>query len=76
MKMKKIHIQIDKLVNFEIVLFADFEEASEANVKAKANLRPEIHLANVTKRIKLIYAEELKKPMDKTLHFKKEDYLG
>ena len=53
-----------------IKTFSSFEEASEADAKAKAKLSPEQHLMNVTKRIKAMYAEELKQPMDKTLKFR------
>ncbi|MGN6801669.1 MAG: hypothetical protein ACTHJN_07180 [Ginsengibacter sp.] len=52
--------------------FSSFEEANEDDAKAKARLSPEQHLANVTKRIKEMYADELKKPMDKTLKFRND----
>ncbi|MBX2920754.1 MAG: hypothetical protein KF746_01080 [Chitinophagaceae bacterium] len=52
--------------------FNTFEGAAEADAKAKANLPPEQHIANVTQRIKEIYADELKKPMDKNLKFRND----
>ncbi|MBS1736627.1 MAG: hypothetical protein JSS98_08520 [Bacteroidetes bacterium] len=52
--------------------FDSFNEASEADAKAKANLSPEQHILNVTQRIKEMYAEELKKPMDKNLKFRND----
>jgi len=53
-------------------IFHSFEEADEANAKTKANLSPEQHIMNVTKRIKEMYADELKKPMDKNLKFRND----
>ena len=50
--------------------FSSFEEANEADAKAKAKLSAEQHLRNVTERLKARYAEELKQPMDKTLKFR------
>jgi hypothetical protein len=52
--------------------FTSFNEANEADAKAKANTSPEQHLANVTERIKQTYADELKTPMDKTLKFRND----
>ena len=52
--------------------FNSHEEANEADAKARAEISPEQHLANATQMIKAMYAEELKKPMDKTLHFRKD----
>lgn len=52
--------------------FDTFEDAAEADAKAKASLPPEQHIANVTKRLKEIYADELKKPMDKNLKFRND----
>lgn len=57
-------------MNKKITFFNSFEEANEADAKARALLTPLQHLQNVTERIKMMYAEELKKPMDKTLKFK------
>lgn len=53
-----------------IKIFSSFEEANEDDAKAKAKLSPQQHLRNVTERIKVMYAEELKQPMDKTLKFR------
>lgn len=50
--------------------FASFEEADEENAKFMAGLSPREHLLNATERIKRIYQEELKKPMDKKLKFR------
>ncbi|MFT4018303.1 MAG: HNH endonuclease domain-containing protein [Agriterribacter sp.] len=55
-----------------IKTFDSFEDAAEADAKAKASLPPEQHIANVTKRLKEIYADELKKPMDKNLKFRND----
>lgn len=52
--------------------FSSHEEANEATAKEKATIPPEQHLANTTARIKDIYANELKNPMDKTLKFKND----
>lgn len=52
--------------------FNSFKEENEATAKGKANIAPEQHLANVTQRIKEIYANELKTPMDKTLKFRND----
>ncbi|MBS1951421.1 MAG: hypothetical protein JST37_10500, partial [Bacteroidetes bacterium] len=52
--------------------FNSFEEAAEADAKAKAAMPPEQHIANVTKRIRETYADELKKPMDKNLKFRND----
>ncbi len=65
----KVFIQTEQQVR----TFNSFEEANEADAKARANLSPEEHLINTTKRIKEMYADELKAPMDKTLNFKKDD---
>jgi len=53
--------------------FSSFEEANEEDAKEKANVSPEEHLMTVTKRIKEMYADELKTPMDKTLKFRDND---
>ena len=52
--------------------FDSFEAANEADAEAKANLAPEQHLLNATKRIKEMYADELKRPMDKNLKFRND----
>ncbi len=54
-------------------IFNSFEEANDADAKAKANTSPEQHLINVTQRIKRTYADELKTPMNKTLKFRNND---
>ncbi|MBS1731359.1 MAG: hypothetical protein JSS67_11400 [Bacteroidetes bacterium] len=60
------------LLKKKLKTFDSFNEASEAEAKAKANLSPEQHILNVTQRIKGMYAEELKKPMDKNLKFRND----
>lgn len=60
------------LSNYKLTIFTSFEEADEANAKAKASLSPEQHILNVTNRIKEMYADELKKPMDKNLKFRND----
>lgn len=56
----------------KITAFNSFEEENEANAKAMAAIPPEQHIMNVTKRIKEMYADELKKPMDKNLKFRND----
>lgn len=56
----------------KLTTFNSYEEANEADAKEKANMAPEEHLMNVTKRIKEMYADELKKPMDKNLKFRND----
>ncbi len=51
--------------------FSSFEEADEENARAMAYLSPEEHLKNVRERIQKIYEDELKKPMDKKIKFRK-----
>ncbi len=58
--------------NRTLKTFDSFEDAAEADAKVKANLPPEQHIANVTKRMNEMYADELKKPMDKTLKFRND----
>lgn len=52
--------------------FSSHEEANEATAREKAGITPEQHLANATQRIKEIYTDELKTPMDKTLKFRND----
>jgi CRISPR-associated endonuclease Csn1 len=52
--------------------FSSFEEMNEDDAKARANISPKQHLINTTQRIKEMYADELKTPMDKTLKFKND----
>ena len=49
-----------------------FTEPNESDAKAKAELSPQQHLINVTERIQHTYADELRKPMDKTLKFRND----
>ena len=51
--------------------FSSFEEANEADAQAMAQLSPEEHLKNATERIQKIFEDELKKPMDKKIKFRK-----
>ncbi len=50
--------------------FHSFEEMNEADARDKANLSPIEHLKNVTSLIEKLYADELKKPMDKKIKFR------
>ncbi|MBI1780106.1 MAG: hypothetical protein HYR66_01870 [Sphingobacteriales bacterium] len=50
---------------------SSFEEKNEAGAKAMARLSGEEHLRNATQLIKRVYSEELKKPKDRTIKFKK-----
>ena len=52
--------------------FTSFEDAEEAMAKEKANTSPEQHIINTTERIKEIYKEELKTPMDKNIKFRND----
>lgn len=54
----------------QVRTFNSFEEANEADAKEVAAISPEIHLQNSTLLTERVFAEELKKPMDKTLKFK------
>ena len=56
----------------KIIFFTSLEEANESDARARAETSSAQHLANATQMIKAMYAEELKKPMDKTLHFRKD----
>lgn len=56
----------------QIQTYTSFEEMNEADAKERANISPEQHLINTTQRIKKMYADELKTPMDKTLKFKND----
>lgn len=47
------------------------EEMNEATAKAMAQLSGEEHLKNATELIKRVYAENLKKPKDRTIKFRK-----
>ena len=51
--------------------FSSFEEADEENAKSMAALSPEEHIRNVTDRMKKMHEEELKKPIDKKIKFRK-----
>ena len=53
--------------------FSSFSEMNEADAKERANISPEQHLINTTQRIKEMYADELKAPMDKTLKFRQNE---
>lgn len=50
--------------------FSSFEEMNEADAKEMALIGPIEHLKNTVIRIKNMYAEELKKPMNKKIKFK------
>ena len=51
--------------------FSSFEGANEADAQAMAQLSPEEYLKNATERIQKIFEDELKKPMDKKIKFRK-----
>lgn len=57
--------------NWELKSFGSFEEMNEADAKVMAQLSGEEHVRNATELIIKIYAEELKRPMDKKLKFRK-----
>ena len=50
--------------------FDTYEEMNNSDAKEMSAISGLQHLANVTILIKNIFAEELKKPMDKKVHFK------
>ena len=56
--------------NWDLNTAGSFEDMNEANAKAMALLSGEEHLQNATELIKRIYADDLKKPMDKQIKFK------
>lgn len=49
--------------------FTSFEDMNEAEAKVMANISGVNHLQNATSLIKKVYADELKKPMDKKINF-------
>lgn len=53
-----------------IKFFTSFNEMNEADAKEMALLTPQEHLQNAVFLIKKIFAEELKKPMNKRIKFK------
>lgn len=54
----------------ELRFFNSFEEANEADAREVAQFSPVEHLQHATSMIKKIFAKELKKEMDLTIHFK------
>ena len=56
--------------NWNLNTAGSFEDMNEATAKAMAQLSGEEHLQNATELIKRIYAEDLKKTMDKQIKFK------
>jgi CRISPR-associated endonuclease Csn1 len=56
--------------NLKLNTASSLEDMNEANAKAMAQLSGEEHLQNTTELIKRVYANELKKPMDKQIKFK------
>ena len=53
-----------------IKFFTSFVEMNEADAKEMAALPPKEHLQNAVFLTRKIFAEELKKPMDKKIKFK------
>jgi hypothetical protein len=51
--------------------FTSFEDMNEVDAKKMANISATEHLQNATLLIKKVYAEQLKKPMNKNLKFNK-----
>jgi len=56
--------------NWGITFHSTFKEMDEARAQAMAQLSGTEHLHNATELIKRIYAEELKKPMEKKIKFR------
>lgn len=54
----------------KIKFFTSFEAMNEADAKEMAALSPSEHLQRAVWLTKKIFAEELKKPMDKKIKFK------
>ena len=54
----------------QIRFFTSFKAMNEADAKVMAALSPREHLQNAVFLTQKIFAEELKKPMDKKLKFK------
>lgn len=68
------HIVSESAVSYKkmsLQKFNSFEEMNEATAKVMAQLSGEEHLQNATELIKRIYSDELKKPMDKKIKFRK-----
>ena len=53
----------------QIKFFTSFEAMNEADAKEMATLSPKEHLQNAVFLTRQIFAEELKKPMDKKIKF-------
>ena len=53
----------------QIKFFTSFEAMNEADAKEMAALSPKEHLQNAVLLTRQIFAEELKKPMDKKIKF-------
>lgn len=51
-------------------VYNSFKEMNEADAKEMAGLSPAEHLQNTTNLTKKLFAEELKKPMNKKLRFR------
>lgn len=58
------------LLRKTIKKFDSFEEMNEEDAREKAALSPIEHLQNATSLIEKLYAEELKKPMDKKIRWR------
>jgi CRISPR-associated endonuclease Csn1 len=55
----------------DIIFFDSLEDMNEATAQAMAQLSGEEHLKNAIEMIKRIYADELSKPMDKKIKFRR-----
>ena len=58
------------IINRKLRLFTSLAEMNEADAREMAALSPKEHLQNANFLIEQIFAEELKKPMDKRIKFK------
>ena len=57
-------------INRKLRLFTSLNEMNEADAREMAALSPKEHFQNANFLIEKIFAEEMKKPMDKRIKFK------
>lgn len=57
--------------NQQIKTFSTFEEMNEADAQEMAGISSVQHLQNATLLVKKFFSEELKKPMDKRIRYKR-----
>lgn len=55
---------------YNLKIFSTHDDANESDAKELAALSPAKHIQNATELTKKLYAEELKKPMNKKLRLR------